>query len=236
MRYLVLTLLLSITSQLALANCPTELSKSHLLGKIQNPTKSYTPIRSYCSDEILNIFSNCIESNSSGSVIYFGSREKHFENQKHADCPFGYATEVKNNFLRIQKLSGKPVCLSPCESIAVGKFFRDEQRFGLRKILNVGDMVYIPELKGLKCGDTTHKGCVRVSHFLEYTNNPVIDFYSGTCTSTISRGECSNQPTFKLPNAVSIYKVNAGAVEKGETQLSSEAPNAVSVHDFIQSL
>lgn len=227
-------MLLAVFVQSAFANCPTELSKSHLLGKVQNPTKFYTPIRSNCTDDILNIFTNCIETSSEDKTIFFGSREKHAETQKNADCPFGYAAEVKNNFLRFQKFAGKPVCLSPCESVAIGKFFRDEQRFGIRKALNIGDMVYIPELKGLKCGETTHKGCVRVSHFLEYTNNPVVDIYSGTCANTISKGECHTQPGINLPATVSIYKVNAGQAPQGETQLSSEAPNPTV--QFIQSL
>ena len=222
MRYLLFVLVLSVlSSSFVQAECPTELAKSHLLGKISNPTKFFTPIRNYCSDEILNVFSNCIESSSDQKTIFFGTREKHYEDQKQAQCPFGYANEVRGGYLRFQKLNGRPVCLDPCESVAVGKFFRDEDKFGSRKALSVGDLVYIPELKGLKCGNKEHKGCVKVSHFIEYTNDPVIDIYSGTCASTINRGQCSSSKDSNLPEVVSIYKVNTtGKVNTSNSQLS----------------
>ncbi len=210
-----------VVSQASGAECPNELSKSQLLGKISNPTKFFTPIRSYCSDEILNVFSNCIESSESSQTLFFGSREKHFEEQKQAQCPYGYATEVRGGYLKFQKLNGKPVCLDPCQSVAIGKFFRDEEKFGPKKALSVGDTVYIPELKGLKCGSETHQGCVKVSHFLEYTASPVIDLFSGTCKTTINRGQCNSSNELTLPEVVSIYKVNTtGITNSTKTQLS----------------
>jgi hypothetical protein len=209
------------TSPLVQAECPTELAKSHLLGKISNPTKFFTPIRNYCSDDILNVFSNCIETSSSQKTIFFGTREKHYEDQKQAQCPFGYANEVRGGYLRFQKLNGRPVCLDPCESVAIGKFFRDEEKFGTRKALNIGDTVYIPELKGLSCGNKKHEGCVKVSHFIEYTNDRVIDIYSGTCSSTITRGQCNNSKDSNLPEVVSIYKVNTSVkANSSNSQLS----------------
>lgn len=220
----ILTLLL--LSSWSYAQCPSELSKSHLLGKASNPTKFYTPIRSFCSDEILNVFSNCIEVGSSDKTIFFGSRDKHSEDQTKADCPNGYATEARNGFLKFQKLNGKPVCLNACDSIAIGKFFRDEEKFGPRKALHVGDQIYIPELKGLHCGEKTHDGCVQVSQFIEYTNDPVIDLYSGTCRNSINKGICSGSKDEKLPQTLSIYKVNTKASPGvSETQLSSEVQN-----------
>lgn len=155
--------------------------------------------------------------------MFFGSREKYSVEQTQSDCPNGYATEARNGFLKFQQFNGKPVCLDPCDSVAIGKFFRDEEKFGTRKALNIGDMVYIPELKGLQCGEKVHQGCVKVSQFIEYTNAPVVDLYSGTCKNTINRGLCNGSKDQKLPETVSIYKVNTKA-EPGvsETQLSSE--------------
>lgn len=206
------------------AECPSELSKSHLLGKISGPSKFFTPVRSYCSDDILNVFSNCIEDASGSQTIFFGSREKHYEDQKQAECPFGYATEVRGGYLRFQKFNGKAVCLDPCESVAIGKFFRDEEKFGARKALSIGDLVYIPELKGLQCNNKKHEGCVKVSQFIEYTNDPVIDLYSGTCSSTINRGQCNKSKDAPMPEVVSIYKVNTTVkLKASDSQLSFDA-------------
>ncbi len=212
-----------MTISLAQATCPNELSKSHLLGKVSNPTKFYTPVKDYCSDETLNIFSNCIESSSSSKTLFFGSRERFSSLQAQSDCPNGYATEVKNGFLKFQQLNGKPVCLDSCDSISIGKFFRDEDKFGSRKVLSVGDTVYIPELKGQKCGSKVHAGCVTVSQFIEYTNSPVVDLYSGTCKSIV-KGLCKDNYDQKLPDIISVYKVNTRPIgtSGSETQLSSE--------------
>ncbi len=212
----------------AQASCPNELSKSQLLGKVSNPTKFYTPVRDFCSDETLNVFSNCIETGSVDKTLFFGSRERFSSIQKQSDCPNGFATEVKNGFLKFQQFNGKPVCLDSCESIAIGKFFRDEDRFGSRKTLQIGDVVYIPELKGQTCANKTHDGCVTVSQFIEYTNSPVVDLYSGTCT-TIIRGLCRDNSDKKLPEVISVYKVNAKPVgtNPSETQLSFDVQDSL---------
>lgn len=225
MRKLFYTLLIFKSLSALATECPTELSKSKLLGKVSNPTKFYTPIKEFCSDETLHIFSNCIENNDSEKTIYFGSRERYSVAQSQSPCPYGYAPQVKNGFLKFQKVNGKTMCLDPCDSVAVGKFFRDEDKFGMKRTLNVGDVIYIPELKGLKCGNKTHQGCVTVSQFIEYTNEPVIDVYSGTCKS-ISRGLCHDFSDKKLPDAITLYKVNTRKANEGsETQLSSEVQN-----------
>ncbi len=221
MKHGILILVCTLLSQTTFANCPTELSKSQLLGKVSDPSKFYTPIRSYCSDELLNIFSNCIESDSAEQTLFFGSREKHYESTKTADCPFGYATEARGGYLRFQKFNGKPVCLEPCETMAVGKFFRDQDKFGAKRALNIGDQIYIPQLKGLRCGKKIHKGCVRVSHFIEYTDKPIVDLYSGICSSSISRGVCRKSNDSDLPKVISIYKVeNLRNPANAENQIS----------------
>jgi hypothetical protein len=225
-KFLSILFLLNISlSQVSLAfECPNELSKSHLLGKVSNPTKFYTPSRDFCTDEALNVFSNCIETDRSSKTLFFGSRDRHSEPQQEADCPNGYAPEVRSGFLKFQKLNGKPVCLDPCESVAVGKFFRDEDRFGFKKSLSVGDKLYIPELKGLQCGDKVHKGCVTVTQFIEYTPNPAIDVYFGVCRNII-KGLCRDYNDQKLPDTFTIYKINLKtASPMSESQLSSKNP------------
>lgn len=228
MKYSIVILSYFFSLNFVYASCPNELSKSQLLGKVSNPTKFYTPIKDFCSDETLNIFSNCLEIGALDKILFFGSRDRFSSAQKRSDCPNGFATEVKNGYLKFQQHNGKPVCLDSCESIAIGKFFRDEDKFGTRKVLNIGDTVYIPELKGKMCGNKTHDGCVTVSQFIEYTNSPVVDLYSGTCKNIV-KGLCKDNTDQKLPEVISVYKVNAKptGTNPDETQLSSEVQNSL---------
>lgn len=197
-----------------------------MLGKVSQPTKFYTPEKEYCSDETLNVFSNCIEKTGSDKTLFFGSRDRHSEDQSKSQCPNGYAPQVKNGYLRFQRNSSKKVmCLDACESVAVGKFFRDKDKFGDKKALNIGDVIYIPELKGFKCAKqkSAHKGCVTVTQFIEYSNEPVVDVFSGTC-GNIGKGYCREFSEQRLPDTISVYKVNiSNDLPTTETQLSSEA-------------
>lgn len=219
---------------LASASCPNELSKSQLLGKVSNPTKFYTPVKDFCSDDILHIYSNCLETGPKDKTLFFGARDRFSSVQNQSDCPNGYATEVKNGLLKFQQHNGKPVCLESCDSVAIGKFFRDEDRFGSRKVLKIGDTIYIPELKGQKCGEKIHEGCVKVSQFIEYTNLPVFDLYSGTC-KTINRGLCRETQDKKLPDVISVYKVNAHPIgaSGSETQLSTETQWSSELQNYL---
>lgn len=203
LNFIILIILCHSTSY---GKCPQQTSKKFMLGKVAEPSKFYTPIRNYCGDETLNIFSNCIEKKKSKDKVFFGNREKLDESPKIELCPHGYATQVVKGELSFQEFNGKKVCLNPCNSVAVGKFFRDQEKFGERKALSIGDVVYIPELKGEMCGEQKHDGCAIVSQFIEYTSDPVIDFYSGTCKK-IKKGLCLDFEDKKFPQSVSLFKL-----------------------------
>lgn len=189
----------------ASGSCPANIDKEWMLGKVGKPSKFYTPVKTQCDDATLNVFTNCIQTQDS-QQLYFGSLQR-FEEIKSAQCPFGYAPKVANGFFGYQRYDDKRVCLDPCNSISVGKFFRDEQRFGERRALNIGDVVFVPELKGKKCGTSTHDGCAIVTQFIEYTNEPVLDFYSGTCKN-IHRGLCLDYKDERLPSKVTLFKLS----------------------------
>lgn len=192
------------------AQCPTSVGKEWMLGKVGNPSKFFTPIKDDCDSETLNVFTNCIEA-SSGGQLYFGHITRS-EAADSAQCPFGYSPQVANGLFSYQRYDNQKVCLDPCHSISVGKTFRDDQKFGERRALNIGDVVYVPELKGRTCGTQKHDGCAIVSQFIEYTNDPVLDFYAGTCKN-IARGRCLDYKDESLPSQVSLYKLDPKQAE-----------------------
>lgn len=188
----------------AQASCPDSVNKEWLLGKVANPTKFFTPVKEECDSDTLNVFTNCIDPDN--KQLFFGNIER-TEPLASTQCPFGYAPRVSKGFFGYERYNDQKVCLDPCHSISVGKTFRDEQRFGERRALSIGDVVFVPELKGKRCGDQKHDGCAIVSQFIEYSNDPILDFFSGTCKN-ISRGRCLDYHDEKLPSTVTVFKLS----------------------------
>lgn len=200
---------LSWTAKAQASSCPASVSKEWLVGKVGKPSKFFTPVKEDCDSDTLNVFTNCIESDK--GQLYFGHLDR-TESLASTQCPFGYAPQVNKGFFGHQKYNNQNVCLDPCHSISVGKTFRDEQRFGQRRALNIGDVVFVPELKGKRCGEQKHDGCAIVSQFIEYTNDPILDFFSGTCKK-IFKGRCLDYNDEKLPDTVSLYKLSPEQAE-----------------------
>lgn len=213
MKALILLIFSFFFTQISLASsCPGSADKQWLLGQVGEPSRFFTPVKEACDSETLNVFTNCIETD---NEIFFGHITRS-EPLAQSQCPYGYAPRVANGFFGYQKYNDQKVCLDPCHSISVGKFFRDEQKFGSRKVLNIGDVVYVPELKGKSCGDKKDKkldGCAIVSQFIEYTDDPVIDFYSGTCKN-IFKGRClDRKQEDSMPKQVRLYKLSPEAAK-----------------------
>ena len=188
----------------ASATCPASMDKEWLLGKVGSPSKYFTPVKEDCDSDTLNVFTNCIDTDN--NQLFFGHTDR-TESLSSALCPFGYAPQVSKGFFGHQKYNDQKVCLDPCHSISVGKTFRDEQRFGDRRALNIGDVIFVPELKGKRCGAQKHDGCAIVSQFIEYSNEPILDFFAGTC-KRIFKGQCLDYQDEKLPEAVTLYKLS----------------------------